>query len=67
VPEDLVVVGLGDQEFAANLNLPLSTVRIDGTRIGRIAADLVVGRTEGKSAHANVVDVGFALVERQGA
>jgi len=65
VPEDLAVVGLGDQEFAANLNPPLTTVRIDGTRIGRIAADLIVGRTEGKPSHGNVVDVGFALIERQ--
>ena len=67
VPQRLAVIGLGDQDFAAHLSPSLTTVRIDGTRIGRTAAQLIVDRVEGRSAGQAVVDVGFEMVERASA
>ena len=64
VPERLAVIGLGDQEFAASLQPALTTVRIDGTRIGRAAAELIVDRAEGRTVQERVIDIGFSIVER---
>lgn len=65
VPKKLAIVGMGDQQVAADAAPPLTTVRIDGTRIGRTAAEMIVGRAEGVAIDQPVVDVGFSIVERQ--
>lgn len=65
VPSKLAIVGMGDQSFAADAAPPLTTVRIDGTRIGHVAASMLVDRVEGRPVDQPVVDVGFAIVERQ--
>ena len=64
IPQQLAIVGLGDQSFAADAAPPLTTVRIDGTRIGRLAAEMVVARAERQPRGAAVVDIGFSIVER---
>jgi LacI family gluconate utilization system Gnt-I transcriptional repressor len=64
VPERLAVVGMGDQPFAAYLEPALTTVRIDGTRIGRTAAEMIVDRAEGRPVGETVVDIGFEIIER---
>jgi LacI family gluconate utilization system Gnt-I transcriptional repressor len=64
VPGQLAIVGMGDQSVAADAAPPLTTVRIDGTRIGRMAAEMVVARAEGRAPAAPVVDIGFSIVER---
>ena len=67
VPGPLGVVGLGDLELAARLEPALTTVRIDGTRIGRIAAQYIVDRAEGRSVNEPIVDIGFEIIERASA
>lgn len=67
VPGRLAVVGMGDQDFAAHLEPALTTVRIDGTRIGRTAAQLILDRLEGRRVDQPVVDIGFDIVERASA
>lgn len=64
VPGDLAVVGMGDLSFAADLDPALTTVRIDGTAIGRMAATFIVDRAEGREVSERIVDVGFTLIER---
>jgi LacI family gluconate utilization system Gnt-I transcriptional repressor len=65
VPQPLAVVGFGDQEFAADMVPALSTVHIDGTAIGRQAAQFIVDRAEGHEVQQRVIDIGFDIVERQ--
>ena len=67
VPDQLGVVGLGDLEFAANLEPALTTVRIDGTRIGETAARFIVDRAEGRTVEQPILDIGFSIIERQSA
>ena len=67
VPGQLGVVGLGDLELAASLQPALTTVRIDGTRIGRTAAQYIVERAEGRSVSEPIVDIGFEIIERASA
>ena len=58
------MVGLGDLEFAKDIQPALTTVRIDGSRIGRIAAQFIVDRAEGRPIEQNIIDIGFEIVER---
>jgi LacI family gluconate utilization system Gnt-I transcriptional repressor len=64
VPRQLGVVGFGDQEFAADLEPGLTTVKIDGSAIGRQAAEFIVERAEGRVVPQRIVDIGFSIVER---
>ena len=64
VPARLGVIGCGDLELAADCVPALTTVRIDRSGIGRIAARALLARIEGRPAGEKVVDVGFEIVER---
>ena len=67
VPARIRVVGFGDVGFTAQLHPALTTVRIDGARIGREAADFIVRRARGEPVGERIVDVGFSIVERESA
>ncbi|WP_081889549.1 substrate-binding domain-containing protein [Caballeronia sordidicola] len=43
----------------------MTTIRIDGTRIGKLAASLLVERIRDGEVDRRVVDVGFKLIERE--
>lgn len=64
VPKQLAVIGFGDLAFAGDAHPALSTVRIDGTGIGRQAAQFIVDRAEGRPVAEKVVDLGFQIIER---
>jgi LacI family gluconate utilization system Gnt-I transcriptional repressor len=67
VPGEVRVMGFGDNNFAADTQPALSTVRIDGTSIGRQAARFIVARAEGRPVPERVVDLGFKLIARASA
>nr|WP_288498029.1 LacI family DNA-binding transcriptional regulator [uncultured Pseudomonas sp.] len=66
VPGQLAVMGFGDLSSAAHLHPALSTVSVDGGRMGREVAKALLQRfrDEGESAPVRL-DTGFTLVERQ--
>lgn len=63
VPEQLSIIGFGDLAFAAHTFPALSTVRIDRNAIGRLAAEALLGRFEGRHVK-RITDVGFQIMER---
>ena len=64
VPGQLGVIGLGDLEFSRDLEPQLTTVRIDGTRVGRTAARFILDRIDGNPIAEPICDIGFSIVER---
>jgi LacI family gluconate utilization system Gnt-I transcriptional repressor len=67
VPDRLRVLGYGDTSFAKYTDPALTTMRIDGTRIGKLAASMLIERIEGRAVEQPIVDVGFQLIERASA
>jgi len=67
VPEQLAVVGFGDHVLAADTSPALTTIRIDGRRIGTQAAEWIVQRAAGHAISARVQDIGFELIVRDSA
>ena len=67
VPDDLAIVGFGDLDFAVDVDPPLTTVRIDGSDIGRRVAALLMARIDGRRISRRITDVGFQLIERTSA
>lgn len=65
VPDDLAIAGFDDVELASQVNPALTTVRIPRYDIGRVAAEMILHRIEGRVAQPRVVDLGFEIVQRQ--
>lgn len=67
LPQQLKVIGYGDQSFGKDADPPLTSVRIDGGAIGRQAAEMLIARATGRPSKRKVVDIGFTIVERASA
>jgi len=67
VPDELAVVGFGNLAMAAEMRPTMTTVDIDGARIGREAVDMLRRRAAGEHIKGNLVDVGFRLIVRESA
>lgn len=63
VPGQLAAIGFGDLEFAPHTFPALSTVHIDRSKIGHLAAEAVLARLDERE-HGRIFDVGFKIVER---
>ncbi|MEZ5448414.1 MAG: LacI family DNA-binding transcriptional regulator [Thiolinea sp.] len=64
IPQDLAILGFGDQHFAADIYPALSTVRIDRPRMGKLAAEALLARIDGQPLTETLIDVGFDIMER---
>lgn len=70
VPERLAIMGFGNAPISAHTHPALTTVAVDGARIGREAARLLVERLSAGTrarrprARRRIVDVGFEILSR---
>lgn len=65
VPEELAVMGFGDLSSAAHVFPPLSTVNVDGSRMGKLAANALLQRfRDGDQQQPVRLDTGFTLIDR---
>jgi LacI family gluconate utilization system Gnt-I transcriptional repressor len=68
LPERLALLGFGDLPMSAHTVPALTTVAVDGARIGREAARLLLARfarPDGGPTGRYVLDVGFSIVARE--
>lgn len=67
VPDDLAVVGFGNHPVAGEMRPTITSVDVDGARIGREAVSLLRRRAAGEKIETRVIDVGFRLIARESA
>ncbi|MFT6424682.1 MAG: LacI family gluconate utilization system Gnt-I transcriptional repressor [Yoonia sp.] len=67
VPNELAIMGFGDQEYARDLEPALTTVAIDRTRLGYEAAEALLARIDETGKPAAINDIGFEIVRRASA
>ena len=65
VPERLAVIGFGDLDFAATMVPSLTSVHIDGAAIGQMAARMIADCADGTPPAQRIVDIQYAIVERE--
>jgi LacI family transcriptional regulator len=62
VPDRLSVTGFDDLEMSAEMEPPLTTIRVPAREIGERAADLLIARVQGRAAVPHVaLDVAFTV------
>jgi LacI family gluconate utilization system Gnt-I transcriptional repressor len=67
VPEDLAVLGFGNSAIAGETRPTITSVDIDGARIGREAIAVIRRRLAGENPSERRIDVGFRLIARESA
>lgn len=56
IPDDLSIVGFDDMDIAAYMTPPLTTVRVDAYRIGRLAAQILIEAKQGAAPRQYCLD-----------
>ena len=64
IPDGLAVMGFGGVPIIENMIPALSTVQINSTKIGALAAEYLIARAEARAVAAPIVDVGFSIHQR---
>lgn len=67
VPEQIAVVGFGNIAIAGDMRPSITTVDVDGARIGREAVAVLRRRAAGEPITQRVIDVGFRVIARESA
>jgi LacI family transcriptional regulator, gluconate utilization system Gnt-I transcriptional repressor len=67
VPEQIAVTGFGNLAVAGDMRPSITTVDVDGARIGREAVAVLRRRAAGERVPRQVIDVGFRLIARESA
>lgn len=63
-PRDISIVGYNDVPLTDQLDPPLTTIRLPGHELGRVAAELLVNRIDGTEATTNAVVLAPELIVR---
>ncbi|HXR53397.1 MAG TPA: LacI family DNA-binding transcriptional regulator [Steroidobacteraceae bacterium] len=67
VPDQVAVVGFGNLAIAGDMRPSITTVDVDGARIGREAVAVLRRRAAGERIIQKVIDAGFRLIARESA
>ena len=67
VPQDVAVIGFGNLSIAGEMRPTITSVDLDGARIGREAVAVLRRRAAGEKIVNRVIDVGFRLIARESA
>lgn len=67
VPDQIAVTGFGNLAVAGDMRPSITTVDVDGARIGREAVAILRRRAAGERVPRSVIDVGFRLIARESA
>lgn len=67
VPDQVAVVGFGNLALAGDMRPSITTVDVDGARIGRESVAVLRRRAAGERIAHKVIDVGFRLIARESA
>lgn len=67
VPGDLAVVGFGNLQVASDMRPTITTVDVDGARIGREAVAVLRRHAAGQRPTERLIDVGFRIIARESA
>jgi LacI family gluconate utilization system Gnt-I transcriptional repressor len=65
IPDQIAMVGFGDQPFAAHTVPSLTTIKFDRALMGQKAAGALLSRINNDPVPRKTIDVGFQLIERQ--
>ena len=65
MPDQIAVVGFGDPAIAGDMRPSITTVDVDGARIGREAVSVLRRRAAGEQITQRVIDAGFRLIARK--
>lgn len=67
IPEDIAVIGFGDQEFARDVDPSITTIKVDREAFGRAAADALLARFDNQPNGPAAIDLGFEIIRRRSA
>jgi LacI family gluconate utilization system Gnt-I transcriptional repressor len=67
VPQDVAVIGFGNLSIAGEMRPTITSVDLDGARIGREAVAVLRRRAAGEKITNRIIDVGFRLIARESA
>lgn len=64
IPEDVAIVGFDDSEISRLVEPELTTVRIDKTKMGEIAAERLIALIEGEKPEGHIIETPTELIVR---
>ncbi len=65
VPHDIAIAGLGDIEMASQIYPSLTTAKVPGYEMGKMAAQLILQRINDEPIRRKTFDLGFEIVKRE--
>lgn len=67
IPDKIGVIGFGDQDYAEDTIPPLTSIKVDRSKLGKEAANLLLMRINSNdTVNINTkIDIGFNIIERE--